>query len=609
MKNKGRYCGKILVLALMMILGVAGRNVYASSNAPQKTIKILFIGNSHTYYNNMPAIFKELANADNINCEVSSVTASGYKLSKFADKNDKYGIQVYNLLAQYKWDYVVLQENRGILVESPTQAENAVKTLHSLIKKAGAKMVIYATQPNNVGCDFTINSTKLYLTDLQIEQILTKNNFKISNEYEGLIAPSGTNFMRVIQDFPEIKMYNADNLHPTVQGSYLAACTIYHTIFGKTPYGNQFLPNSEYDTGNLLKKMSVEEALILQQIADSRLTIDKHHITVNKGESLKLTGSFFVSSNNKLFFEKVEDETEKDQVSNDNENSNTSNSSQNNDNISSGNKNNLLDDFQENNNLNNDSNGENIYDKTDTPDIEDYNGLYLGYKNNILWNTTDLTGISINRVTGQFTALKTGKYQVMATTDSGLICYTTIDVKQPAKTLTIKETGILKVVKGYKGKYTASMTPSDTTDKVTWTSDYPDIVSVDSNGNIQAKKIGIAKITATTTSGIKTYRYVRVKLKSPAKITLTRKVKKANGKKSYSVKVKWTKNTNATKYYVYRKMAGKSTYKKIATTTKPQYIDTKVKKNKIYSYKIKAINANTKLNSDKSIAKSIKVNS
>lgn len=593
MKNKGRYFGKILVLALMMILGVAGRNVYASSNVPQKTNKILFIGNSHTYYNNMPAIFKELADADNINCEVSSVTASGYKLSKFADKNDKYGIQVYNLLTQYKWDYVVLQENRGTLVESPTQAENAVKTLHSLIKKAGAKMVIYATQPNNIGCDFTINSTKLYLTDLQIEQILTRNNFKITNEYEGLIAPSGTNFMRVIQDFPEIKMYNADNLHPTVQGSYLAACTIYHTIFGKTPYGNQFLPDSEYDTGNLLKKMSVEEALILQQIADSRLTIDKHYVTVNKGESLKLTGSFFVSSNNKLFFEKVEEETGKDNISNGN--------------VSNGNTNNLLDGSQgNNNNLNDESNSGNTDDKTDT---EDYNGLYLGYKNNILWNTSDLTGISINRVTGQFTALKTGKYQVMATTDSGLICYTTIDVKQPAKTLTIKETGILKVVKGYKGKYTTSMTPSDTTDKVTWTSNYPDIVSVDSNGNIQAKKIGIAKITATTTSGVKTYRYVRVKLESPTKITLTRKVKKVNGKKSYSVKVKWTKNTNATKYYVYRKMAGKSTYKKIATTTKPQYTDTSVKKNKTYSYKIKAINANTKLNSDKSIAKSIKVNS
>ncbi len=532
MKNKARYCVIIFLLTFFIVFGVTGKKVHASSNATQDTNKILFIGNSHTYYNNMPAIFKEIADADGINCEVSSVTASGYKLSEFADKNDEYGIQVYSLLTQYEWDYVVVQENRRTLIENPTQTEKAVKTLHSLIKKAGAKMVIYATQPNNIGYEFTLNSTKLYLTDLQIEQILTRNNFKISNEYEGLIALSGTNFMRVMLDFPEIKMYKSDNLHPTVQGSYLAACTIYHTIFGKTPYGNKFLPGSEYDTGNLLKKMTVEEALILQQIADSSLTINEHYVTVNKGESLKLTGTFFASSNN---------------------------------------------------------------------------NLYLGYNNNIFWNTTDLTGISINRVTGQFTALKTGKYQVMATTDSGLICYTTVDVKQPAKTLNIKENKILKVVKGYKGKYTTSMTPTDTTDKITWTSNYPDIVSVDSNGNINAKKVGIAKITATTTSGIKIYRYVRVKLKSPSKVTLTRKVKKTNGKKKYSVKVKWTKNTNATKYYVYRKMAGNSTYKKIATTAKPQYTDTNVNKNKIYYYKIKAINSNTKLNSDKSTAKSIKI--
>ena len=45
----------------------------------------------------------------------------------------------------------------------------------------------------------------------------------------------------------------------------------------------------------------------------------------------------------------------------------------------------------------------------------------------------------------------------------------------------------------------------------------------------------------------------------------------------------------------------------IATTTKPKYIDTKVKKNKKYYYKIKAIYSNTKLNSDKTPAYAIEI--
>lgn len=98
------------------------------------------------------------------------------------------------------------------------------------------------------------------------------------------------------------------------------------------------------------------------------------------------------------------------------------------------------------------------------------------------------------------------------------------------------------------------MGPSDTTDKITWKSDLPSVVSVNSNGNITAKKVGIAKITATTTSGIKVVHYVRVKLKTPTGVKLTKKSKKiTKKKKSYSVTVKWTKNTNAVKYYVYRR--------------------------------------------------------
>lgn len=531
MKKKSGFCKLLAMVTLLLVCAFTIKNnTYAQDT---KTYKILFIGNSHTYYNDMPNIFKGIAEADGIKCDISSITSAGYKLSQFADKTDVYGKQVYEALTKKTWDYVIVQENRAVLVEKEYKTESAVKTLHSIIKNAGAKMVIYGTQPNNIGSTFSLNSTSVYLTDLQIEQILTRNNFKIANSYEGLVAASGTNFMRVMSDYPDIVLYRSDNLHPTVAGSYLAACTIYYTVFNKSPYGNQFLPGSIYDTNNLISKLSMDDALLLQQIADGRLQINRHYITVNKGQSSKLTATFSANLNN----ETVAD-----------------------------------------------------------------------YTNKITWDSTDLSGVSINRLTGEFTALKTGKYQVVATTDSGLICYSTIDVKQPATSLVIKEDKILNVTKGYKSKYTTEMGPEDTTDKITWQSDYPNIVSVDSNGNIKAKKVGIAKITATTTSGIKVTHYVRVKLKTPSGVKLTKRSKKiSKKKKSYTVTVKWTKNTSATKYYVYRRALGKSSYTKVATTTVSKYIDTKVKKNKKYYYKIKAIHSNSKLNSDKTQAYAIEI--
>lgn len=561
MKNILSKYSKILFGVIMVLLfATVSNNVYADDvQFTQKTYKILFVGNSHTYYNDMPKMFKGLCDADKINCEVTSITSAGYKLSQFADKTNQYGSQVYQALTTNTWDYVVLQENRAVLVEKEEEAEAAVNTLYTLIHNAGAKMVIYATQPNNIGSTFKVNSLSLFLSDFQIEQILTRNNFKIADEYDGLVAASGTNFMRVMQDYPKITMYKTDNLHPSVTGSYLAACTIYNTIFDRSPYGNKYLPNSEYDKDNLISKVSMENALIMQKIADSRLKVDSYYTTVSKGQNSKLTATFTSTQID-----------EKETTENITENvAKTSNEK--------------------------DTTVSEKKDSTPT------------YTNKILWNAVDANSISINRITGEFTALKAGKYQVMSTTDSGLICYSTIDVKQPSTAFSINEAKILKVIKGYTGKYTFTIAPDDTTDTITWKSNYPDIVSVDEQGNIHAKKVGIAKITAVTTSGIKTERYVRVKLKAPSTVKLTKKIKKVKKKKVYRVNVKWSKNTNATKYYVFRKMEGKKVFKRVATTTQAKYVDNNVKKNKTYSYKIQAVYSNSKLNSDKTAEHSITV--
>ena len=171
MKNKYGFCKGLAALVLLMLCALTIKdNAYAQT---AKTYKVLFIGNSHTYYNDMPNIFKGIAKADGIDCEVSSITSAGYKLSQFADTTDTYGALVYEALTKNTWDYVVVQENRAVLVEKEYKAESAVNTLHSLIKKAGAKMIIYATQPNNIGSTFSVNSTSFYLTDLQIEQEIT----------------------------------------------------------------------------------------------------------------------------------------------------------------------------------------------------------------------------------------------------------------------------------------------------------------------------------------------------------------------------------------------------------------------------------------------------
>lgn len=496
----------------------------------EQTIKILFVGNSHTYYNNLPKMVEGLAGADGINCETEAITESGYKLYEFADRNNEFGAKVYDALSSNNWDYVVLQENRKKLVEKPESAEKAVKTLYEYIKKSGAKLVMYSTHPDEVESDFQINGNTMHLTNYEIEQILTKNNFALSNQYDGLTAVSGLNFMRAGTFNPTINLYKSDNLHPSVEGSYLAACTIYATVFNKSPFGNLYLPGSDYDTEQLLKNVDSEHAITLQQIADTRININSYYTVVNKGQNSRLTAEVIFKEENHI-----------------------------------------LDD----------------------------------YSNAVLWQSMDTNGISVNRKTGEFTALSTGRHLVMAQTDSGLMAYATIDVKQPSLSLSIKEDKILKVTKGYTTTYTPTLLPYDTTDTIKWESNEPGIVTIDETGKIVAKKVGIAKITAATDSGLKVSVYVRVKLKKPTGVSVKKLSTKAKGKKYKNIKIKWKKNSNAVNYYVFRRTSGAKSYKRIATTTTNKYIDKNKKKNKRYYYKIKAVYSNTKLNSDRSKAKSI----
>ena len=86
MKTRFSKYSKILFGVIMMLFFVAvSNNVYADDvQFTQKTYKILFVGNSHTYYNDMPKMFKGLAPADVI--EVTSqfiLSASASPLNIF----------------------------------------------------------------------------------------------------------------------------------------------------------------------------------------------------------------------------------------------------------------------------------------------------------------------------------------------------------------------------------------------------------------------------------------------------------------------------------------------------------------------------------------------
>jgi hypothetical protein len=81
------------------------------------------------------------------------------------------------------------------------------------------------------------------------------------NEVGALVIPVGLAFAEAYRQQPDIKLYkDYDGSHPDLIGTYLAACTVYASLYGKSPVGNTY---------DYYGKIDRETAAFLQKVADA----------------------------------------------------------------------------------------------------------------------------------------------------------------------------------------------------------------------------------------------------------------------------------------------------------------------------------------------------
>ena len=121
---------------------------YAEGSTAQKTVKVLFVGNSFTKRNRLHKIFKGIAKADGVKVKAKRLAFGGYKLRKFASSKTKAGKKLRKLLKK-DWDYVVLQGDVGILGQQPCNLEHHGHTAgavvgghHRLAMVVGVRVVV-----------------------------------------------------------------------------------------------------------------------------------------------------------------------------------------------------------------------------------------------------------------------------------------------------------------------------------------------------------------------------------------------------------------------------------------------------------------------------------
>ncbi len=202
----------------------------------QETKKVLFLGNSYTAVNNLPNIISALATSTGDALVFDSNTPGGQTLQQHVQNAVS-----TNKIAQGNWDFVVLQEQSQV-PSFPDGYVNAnffpaAQSLNNLITANNpcAETVFYMTWGRRDGDPQNCPSWPPVCTFEGMNNLIANRYSSAAHENQGIVSPVGAVWKNIRENFPAIELYSSDGSHPSLAGSYLAACTFYTVLYRKNP--------------------------------------------------------------------------------------------------------------------------------------------------------------------------------------------------------------------------------------------------------------------------------------------------------------------------------------------------------------------------------------
>lgn len=218
--------------------------VHTISSIHAEKRRILFIGNSYTAVNDLPNTVKNIALSLGDTLEVDSYTPGGYTFNnQSTDANTLAKFQLGN------WDYVVLQAQSQEPSFSPSQVSTDTypyaKVLDSLIHVYNpcAETIFYMTWGRKNGDASNCPFYPPICTYDGMQQRLRESYLEMAMDNNASVAPAGVAWRTFRNTYPTTELYQADESHPSLNGTYLVACAFYSSIYHKTTVGSQYLPS------------------------------------------------------------------------------------------------------------------------------------------------------------------------------------------------------------------------------------------------------------------------------------------------------------------------------------------------------------------------------
>ena len=259
MIRKHRFRWGLATTLLILLIGISCNVVplqYQESK-PIETldiedeINILFIGNSHTFYNDLPVVFEDLAHNGGHKVNAAVMAEGGWSLLQHAQSNIT--IEQIN---QHPWDYVVLQEKSSLPVNPIDRRDSmypAVRTLNQEVENIGGEVILFMTWGRRDGLpEIALNNYDEMQSELEIGYM------RIADELDLMVSPVGKAWAQALDYYPDIQLWQTDGSHPSRVGSYLAACVFYAVVFMESPEGLTYFSGIEPELGGSIQMIAAK---------------------------------------------------------------------------------------------------------------------------------------------------------------------------------------------------------------------------------------------------------------------------------------------------------------------------------------------------------------
>jgi hypothetical protein len=181
-------------------------------------LKVLFVGNSFTARNDLPSLVARLAAARGRRLEHRLISTGGASLRTHWNAG-----AAQKAIEEGQYDHVVVQEQSTLPVKNAKRMHENVRLFDEAIKAAGSTTVLYMTWAR--------------LGAPEAQPAISDAYAGIGRELGATVVPVGLAWQQFLGQHDRPVLHDKDRSHPTLAGSYLAACAFLAVLCKENPVG------------------------------------------------------------------------------------------------------------------------------------------------------------------------------------------------------------------------------------------------------------------------------------------------------------------------------------------------------------------------------------